>query len=212
MNPHFSARGLALLATALVGLLLSPSVHAQSQVFHSPDDNGEAGCGGGTPCPFADKVYVWATTPPISCGEAEECQVFCGDVCAIDTLIEIEGGSFGSIAPAPGIFFTPACTDPGSPCSLPANTVSVHLVGSFAGEEEFQSGPRKLAELALAPGAALNSTAISANGVKLVNAEFAPQSLGTLIIAAPEPGVLTSLAAGVVLMHGLRRRRSNAAR
>jgi hypothetical protein len=182
-----------------------PTAHAQSQaqVFHSTYDDGNGSCSGLTPCPFVGALNVWALGPEVSC-EDESCTVSCGDVCAIDTLVEVEGGTFSRISAEPGLVVQPACVDEGSPCLLPAGTTSVHVVASFAGQAP-QSGPRRLIGLELAAGAEENSTAVSVNGVKLVDAGFSAQTLPTAVIALPEPALLSGLLCGLLALSRLRR-------
>ena len=59
----------------------------------------------------------------------------------------------------------------------------------------------------LASGASVNSTAVSVNGVKLVDAVFSTQVLSTAIIALPEPTPMSGLLCGLAALSGLRWRR-----
>ena len=190
--------------TLAVWLVWLPTAQAQdaAEVFHSPFDDGNASCAGLTPCPFVDALNVWASGPQTSC-EDESCEVTCGDVCAIDTLIEVEGGSFGRITVEPGLVVQPECSEGSPPCDLPAGTTSVHVVASFSSAPP-QTGPKRLIRLELAGGAAENSTAVSVNGVQLVDRTFSSQTLPTEIIALPEPGLATGLLCGLLLLRSAR--------
>jgi hypothetical protein len=191
-------------------LLLSggsaPALAAGPILFHSPLDNGvNPGCPRLNECVLggtqSDPLYLWID-PGSDAGAG-----FCGNVCGVDAVLEIEGGTFSGFVPEPGVIHNPGCQagtggESQPPCLLPAATDRLIVNASFAALEA-QSGVRRLGTLLVSTPQPPLLAAVSVNGVELVDGALQSKPLPTEIIAVPEPGQGLLLASGALLMAAL---------
>jgi hypothetical protein len=202
----------ALLAPLLgAGLASAPALAAGPILFHSPADDGQnPGCPLRTECVLGaasgdHPLNLWLDPGP------EAGQGLCGDLCGVDAVIEVEGGSFRGFAAEPGVVQNPACQagtgGPGEPpCLLPPGADRLILNASFAAQGA-RTGVRRLGRLTVATPPAPLAAAVSVNGVEIVDGALQPRALPIEIIAVPEPGRGLLLASGVLLLAALGRRR-----
>jgi hypothetical protein len=192
---------LALLGTTA---LLAGVAHA-GDVFHSPYDDGIVTCAGLSPCPFVNEVNLWVVADPPACSSGGTCTSLCSDVCGVDALIEVEGGSFESLSFEAGVTHEPKCL-PETSCTLPTvpATTTLHVVSSFASQSA-TTGPRRLGRIVVVPDAS-GPISVSVNGIQIVDSEVQVQGLPTRIVSAPEPTATAMLVSGGALLFALRRR------
>ncbi len=200
----------ALLAPWLgAALAAGPALAVGPTLFHSPADDGS-----NPNCPLVEAcvlgasggnhpLFLWVDPGPAPG------QGFCGDLCGVDAVIEIEGGVFQGFAAEPGVIQNPTClAGTGGPeepdCLLPPGTDRLILNASFA-DQGARFGARRLGRLTVTTPLKPQRVAVSVNGVELLDGALQPRALPTEIIAVPEPGRGLLLASGVLLLAALGR-------
>jgi hypothetical protein len=180
-------------------------------VYYSPlDDGANPGCPRRNECVLggtaSDPLHLW-----IDPGTDSDTG-FCGSVCGVDAVLEIEGGTFVGFLPEPGVVHNPLCVagtgGPSQPpCQLPPATDRVILNASFAGQGGEETGPRRLGTLLVSTPQPPLVAAVSVNGIEIVDGGLLERPLPTEIIAVPEPGQGLPLASGALLLAALGRLR-----
>jgi hypothetical protein len=185
--------GLAVAAWLVAALLWGSPAYA-SQVFHSPNDDGQPSGGPASVPPGVQSVYLYIDGGALASPGGTACDSGSGDeICGYTLrLTGLAGLTLASFTPDVGADLLHALT---------ATELRVNGLDTLAPTP----GPKRIGELAVnaVTGGSLELTDGEAVGADL-SSEILPVAE---IVTVPEPGALLQLTSGTALLFCLRRRR-----